>query len=205
MWPPLVIHADRTGNKSMICFKKACRKKTHNHKQRRKAAKERLKERRRRLAQGDTLPRRSVTFNKLVEADKNKNVIQEVEVKEVDKIEWEEDQTFILDHIYFETGSSQLLADSYDQLDELADWLIRNENSIIEIAGHTDNIGDESVNEKLSKERVKSVWYYLTKVKGIKRNRLLVKGYGSSNPIASNETREGRKQNRRVEFTILKK
>lgn len=205
-WPPFVIHDDRSGNKSMICFKKRCRTKTHQHNQRQKAAKERFKERQRRLAKGDTLNKRVVNFQDLVLAEEKKNIIVEEEVKKEELApKWEELQTFVLDNIYFETNSAELKPESYDQLDELAGWLIKHENSIIEISGHTDNTGDESINEKLSKERVRSVGLYLIKVKGIKRNRLMAKGYGSSQPIADNSTEEGRRQNRRVEFTILKK
>jgi outer membrane protein OmpA-like peptidoglycan-associated protein len=205
-WPPFVIHDDRTGNKSMICFKKRCRRKTHQHNQRQKAAKERFKERQRRIARGDTLNKRVVNFQELVLAEEKKNVIVDEEVKEETfEPQWEELQTFVLDHIYFETNSADLKTESYDQLDELADWLTKHENSIIEISGHTDNTGDESFNVKLSKERVRSVGLYLIKVRGIKRNRLLAKGYGSSQPIADNNTEEGRSLNRRVEFTILKK
>ncbi len=207
MWPPFVFHADRTGNKSMICFKEACRKKTHQHTQRKKAARERLKERQRKIAAGDTLDRRAVNFAELVKINESKNVITDKKpfLTEKEEVKWEEDQTFILDHIYFETNSANLKSESYDQLDELADWLIKHENSIIEIAGHTDNVGDEGYNEKLSKLRVRSVGLYLIKVRGIKKSRLMAKGYGSSHPIADNSTEEGRQKNRRVEFTILKK
>lgn len=204
--PLVVIHADRTGNKPMICFKKACRRKTHQHKKRQLAAKERFKERQRRIANGDTADQRAVKFEKLVQTEKQKNIIvNESTGKEVEKPKWEENMTFILNNIYFETNSADLKTESYDQLDELADWLIKNDHSIIEIAGYTDNIGNEKDNEKLSKERVRSVGSYLIKVRGIKKNRLMAKGYGSSNPIASNDTEEGRQKNRRVEFTILKK
>lgn len=204
--PPVVIHSDRTGNKPMVCFKKSCRRKTHQHNMRKKAAKERFKERQARIARGDTADRKAVQFEKLVEAEKQKNIISDDNSgKDNEAPKWEENMTFILNDIYFETNSSDLKTESYDQLDELADWLIKNDHSIIEIAGHTDNTGDESFNEKLSKERVRSVGLYLIKVRGIKRNRLMAKGYGSSHPIADNATEEGRQKNRRVEFTILKK
>lgn len=173
---------------------------------RKKAAKERFKERQARIARGDTADRRAVKFERLVEAEKQKNVITD-KVEQIDegKPKWEENMTFILNNIYFEVNSSELKTESYDQLDELADWLIKHDHSIIEISGHTDSTGDEKLNEKLSKERVRSVGLYLIKVRGIKKNRLMAKGYGSSHPIADNETEEGRQKNRRVEFTILKK
>lgn len=171
-----------------------------------KAAKERFKERQRRLAAGDSLGGRAVSFNKLVEADKQKNIIESKPTEEtVSSIKWEENKTFVLNDIYFEVSSSGLKTESYDQLDELADWLTKNKNSIIEMSGYTDNTGNENFNLKLSKDRVKSVENYLVKVRGIKKNRILTKGYGSQNPVADNDTEAGRQKNRRVEFTILKK
>ena len=141
-----------------------------------------------------------------VETERQKNVISENPKESAkEEVKWEEFQTFILDHIYFEINSADLKPESYDQLDELASWLTKNSTSIIEIAGHTDNTGNENVNEKLSKERVRNVGLYLIKVKGIKKSRLMGKGYGSTQPIASNETDLGRQKNRRVEITILKK
>ena len=72
----------------------------------------------------------------------------------------------------------------------------------IEISGHTDNVGSDSFNQKLSEDRAKSVARYII-LKGIPRERIDFVGYGESEPIASNDTSEGRKENRRVEFKIL--
>jgi len=72
----------------------------------------------------------------------------------------------------------------------------------IEISGHTDNTGNEPLNSKLSQARAKTVVDYLVK-KGIVRERLAFKGYGSLQPIADNKTAGGRAKNRRVEFKIL--
>ncbi|MCZ8284070.1 MAG: OmpA family protein, partial [Bacteroidia bacterium] len=68
--------------------------------------------------------------------------------------------------------------------------------------GHTDNLGYETDNQKLSEKRAKVIVDYLISKK-ISSDRLFYKGYGSKNPIATNETEEGRKQNRRVEFFIV--
>jgi outer membrane protein OmpA-like peptidoglycan-associated protein len=71
----------------------------------------------------------------------------------------------------------------------------------IEISGHTDNTGSATINESLSQSRADAVVQYLTS-KGIAANRLTSKGYGSSKPVATNTTDDGRQQNRRTEFEI---
>jgi outer membrane protein OmpA-like peptidoglycan-associated protein len=73
----------------------------------------------------------------------------------------------------------------------------------IEISGHTDTTGSEEYNLSLSKQRSNSVASYLSE-KGIDKRRMNVEFFGESKPMVSNETREGRKKNRRVEFKILK-
>ena len=72
----------------------------------------------------------------------------------------------------------------------------------IEVGGHTDNVGDDALNMKLSHDRAKSVREYLVNG-GIAADRLQAKGYGELNPIATNDTDDGRKSNRRTEFVIL--
>lgn len=112
--------------------------------------------------------------------------------------------TVRLNNISFEKGKADLLAESYPELDRVAEFLKNNPNIVIEISGHTDNTGDPNLSLKLSKERAENVKHYLV-AKGIKGHRLSAKGYGITKPIADNRTEEGRKQNRRVEFSILKK
>jgi len=74
---------------------------------------------------------------------------------------------------------------------------------LVEIAGHTDSVGDVDYNVKLSKRRASSVKQYLIK-KGIDPSKVVTKGYGLTEPVADNETEEGRAKNRRVELIILK-
>ena len=74
---------------------------------------------------------------------------------------------------------------------------------IIEISGHTDNIGSDKYNQKLSEKRAKSVKKYLLANFNIDKSRLIAKGYGESQPFATNNTSEGRALNRRVEFNII--
>jgi outer membrane protein OmpA-like peptidoglycan-associated protein len=71
----------------------------------------------------------------------------------------------------------------------------------IELSGHTDNKGSESLNKKLSQDRATAVANYL-KAKGIAASRMIAVGYGSVQPVASNKSAEGRQQNRRTEFMI---
>ncbi len=108
----------------------------------------------------------------------------------------------ILNNILFETGKSVLTPSSSAELDRLVGILQENANMRIEISGHTDNTGSESLNFRLSEARAKAVVDYLVK-KGIVQSRLEFKGYGPQQPIADNATAAGRLQNRRVEFKIL--
>ena len=74
----------------------------------------------------------------------------------------------------------------------------------IELGGHTDNVGSEASNQKLSEQRAKAVYDYLVQ-HGVPAERLTYKGYGQSQPVADNSTPEGRRQNRRTVFTIIAK
>ena len=111
--------------------------------------------------------------------------------------------TVNLRDILFEQGKTNLLAQSYPELDLVVSFLKSNPKVKIELAGHTDNRGIPSQNVKLSQARVDKVKSYLVS-KGIEGKRISGKGYGGSKPIASNETEETRQLNRRVEFTIKK-
>ena len=78
------------------------------------------------------------------------------------------------------------------------------EKVIVEVAGHTDSIGTEEYNEGLSQRRAQSVLDYLVE-QGINASRMTAKGYGESQPIASNDTSEGRAKNRRTELVVLER
>jgi outer membrane protein OmpA-like peptidoglycan-associated protein len=108
----------------------------------------------------------------------------------------------VLNNIFFETGKSTLSPESRVELGKAIDLMKTNQSMIIEVGGHTDNVGDDASNMKLSHDRAKAVRDYLVNG-GIASTRLQAKGYGESNPIASNDTDEGRKANRRTEFVIL--
>lgn len=111
-------------------------------------------------------------------------------------------RTFNLDDVHFETNKAILLPNSFSTLDELVEVLLLKEEMNVEIAGHTDAIGDDASNLVLSQKRAESVVNYLIQ-KGVPTGQLVPKGYGESAPIADNETLEGRKENRRTEARIL--
>jgi OOP family OmpA-OmpF porin len=110
-------------------------------------------------------------------------------------------KSIALKNVLFASGKSQLLSESFVELDKLV--LLLKEESIkdVEINGYTDNVGDEKDNLKLSKDRAEAVQKYLVE-HGIDNGRVKSKGYGSAIPIADNSTEEGKKQNRRVEFVL---
>ncbi len=108
----------------------------------------------------------------------------------------------VLKNIFFDFDKSDLLTESYIELNKLLEYLNKNTRIIIEIGGHTDNSGSVDYNKKLSESRAKAVYDYLIKA-GIDSNRLSYFGYGFSKPIADNNTEEGRALNRRTEFRII--
>lgn len=107
-----------------------------------------------------------------------------------------------LKNIFFELGHYYLLPESYVELNKLAQYLIRHPQMEIQINGHSDNSGFKFKNQKISEQRAREVFEYLIK-KGV-QNKMYFKGYGSSMPIATNDTDEGKAKNRRVEFEIIK-
>ena len=108
-----------------------------------------------------------------------------------------------LENIFFEFDKADLLPESKKELQELADLLFDYPHMEIEISGHTDNIGKDDYNQKLSEARAKAVVDFLDK-SDIDTKRMTYKGYGSTQPIDTNDTEEGQANNRRVEFRILK-
>jgi len=104
-------------------------------------------------------------------------------------------------NLQFETGKSTIKSSSYASLDRVAQILV-NKNFSLKLAGHTDNVGSDNSNMKLSKDRAESVKDYLVS-KGANPSRIEATGYGETQPIASNKTAEGRAKNRRVEFTLF--
>jgi outer membrane protein OmpA-like peptidoglycan-associated protein len=101
--------------------------------------------------------------------------------------------------VHFKTGSAKILKSSYPVLDKVFNSLEAFPNKKFEIAGHTDNRGGDEYNRILSYKRAKAVKDYFVQ-KGISTDRLIARGYGEEKPVATNETAEGRAENRRVEI-----
>lgn len=113
------------------------------------------------------------------------------------------DKIVIIDKVHFETSKATIRPDSFDILNEVVEVLEDHPHiEALRIEGHTDSRGRKAFNDKLSQQRADSVRKYLID-KGIAPSRLTAKGYGPSTPIDTNDTAEGRANNRRVEFTIL--
>ncbi len=111
-------------------------------------------------------------------------------------------KTFTLDNVFFDSGKSTLRAESNKELNELAEYMNLQKTLIIEIAGHTDNVGVAEANQKLSEDRANAVKKYL-QTKGIAAERVVAKGYGDSQPVADNATAAGKQKNRRTEVRIV--
>jgi len=107
-----------------------------------------------------------------------------------------------LDNVHFDFDKATLRPEGFVILDKAAALLQQHERVVVEVAGHTDSIGTEAYNQGLSERRATTVKDYLVS-KGIKASRMTVKGYGEAQPVASNDTEEGRAMNRRVELIVL--
>ena len=112
--------------------------------------------------------------------------------------------TVRLKNIYFDFNKTTLKSESFLELNKVVNFLEQNPTVEIEIAGHTDSKGTDEYNVNLSQGRSQAVVDYLAS-QGIDRVRLTAHGYGEGKPIDTNDTEEGRANNRRVEFTVLKK
>ena len=109
------------------------------------------------------------------------------------------DKKWITHAIRFETGKSVIEQESRDFVGQFAEWLTANPTIKLEIDGHTDSSGIAAVNQKLSEDRAQAVKDMLVGA-GVAAERLTCKGFGASHPLRSNNTIEGRAENRRVEF-----
>jgi len=110
--------------------------------------------------------------------------------------------TVTLKNIFFETAKATLLETSLAELDRLAEALQRHPSLRLEVGGHTDAVGSDADNQILSEQRAKAVYDYLI-LRGVSSKRLTYRGYGESRPIATNDTPEGRAQNRRTTLAPL--
>jgi outer membrane protein OmpA-like peptidoglycan-associated protein len=109
----------------------------------------------------------------------------------------------VLDTIYFDPAKTNINPAAAKALDRNGKILKDNPKLKVEIGGHTDTGGSEMANQAISEKRAQSAKKYLQDKFNISEDRLTVKGYGATKPIADNSTQEGRSKNRRVEFKII--
>ena len=110
---------------------------------------------------------------------------------------------WVLKDVKFHTGSAQIQGVSHGYLKEVAGILTAHASLRFEVQGHTDNVGGDDYNQKLSERRAAAVRSYLVR-HGVSGDQLTANGYGENKPVASNETAEGRAENRRVEMKWLR-
>ncbi|MEZ5083180.1 MAG: OmpA family protein [Bacteroidales bacterium] len=152
---------------------------------------------------GITVSRRDYLFH-----SENLNIPDDAEAKKIKKDillkKAEVGVKIVLNNIFFDFNKATLRPESVAELDRLVKLMNDTPNLKIELSGHTDNVGTASVNQNLSEDRAKAVVDYLVE-KGVAQDRLEYKGYGFTQPVATNDTPEGRQQNRRTEFKIMGK
>jgi outer membrane protein OmpA-like peptidoglycan-associated protein len=139
----------------------------------------------------------SMNFNLTDEFSSLEPYLVDIELQPI-----EQGKSTVLNNVFFETDSYELKEESFRQLNEVVKFMKINSSMIVEIGGHTDNIGVENHNKTLSEKRAASVVNYL-KDNDISEGRLKYKGYGFSKPVADNSTEKGRGINRRTEFKVL--
>jgi len=133
---------------------------------------------------------------------KKAEIVSTKEIK-LDSIDYKVGNTITLDNIEFEFDKATLLPRSKMELSKLVDIMTDYPHLAITIGGHTDNVGSDEYNLKLSKQRAKSVVDFLIE-RNVEPNRLKYDGFGSTRPIATNTTDKGRALNRRVTFTVFR-
>ncbi|MFT7582128.1 MAG: outer membrane protein OmpA-like peptidoglycan-associated protein, partial [Myxococcota bacterium] len=122
---------------------------------------------------------------------------------EAQLVKMEGDKLIILEKVHFDFNKATIQDRSFPLLNNVAKVLKNHPNIRVRVEGHTDSVGPAGYNKKLSQSRASAVRSYLSKKGSIKIKRMSPKGFGEQTPIASNDTDEGRAQNRRVEFTII--
>lgn len=139
--------------------------------------------------------------------DRNYNTLDVSSTKGLIELEYtlsiESLKIYTLNNVFFDLGKSILKPESAKELNELVEYLLFKKKMKIEIAGHTDNSGDKTANQKLSEDRANAVRNYLMG-KGIASERIIAKGYGDTQPIGDNNVDTGKQKNRRTEVRIIK-
>ena len=157
------------------------------------------------IVQGDTIivscviNNKEYKFDNIIYIDDTQNISSAEISLQIDLYE----SIIELKNLNFESAKYDIKQKYYTDLNDIFGYLKQEKNINIEIAGHTDNIGDEVYNQKLSNDRALSVKSFLVQ-KGIDSKRIKCVGYGEQQPIADNSTEFGREKNRRIEIRILK-
>lgn len=123
-------------------------------------------------------------------------------IKDISLMPIEQGSKVVLKNIFFDVNKSVLRSESFSELEQLKQFMTENKDVKVEISGHTDNTGSYALNQELSQNRAKAVVDYLI-ANGISTERLTYRGASYDEPIASNNTDEGKQLNRRVEFKII--
>lgn len=147
------------------------------------------------LSENQNLDLRDIKADQVIEKDFNLDPIQVATLKE--------NVSIVLNNLFFDFDKATLRPESFPELDRIVTLMTERPSMQIEISGHTDTSGPELYNMHLSERRANSVMQYLND-KSITKEHMTVLFFGENKPIDSNETKEGRKRNRRVEFKVLK-
>jgi OOP family OmpA-OmpF porin len=126
-------------------------------------------------------------------------------VKATDKVKTTTETRIVglkAENVQFDFNKSDIRPDSHDEIDAVGEFLQKHPAAYVKLVGYTDSIGSEEYNLGLSQRRAESVAAYLMDNHNITRDRIVLNWYGKANPVASNDTDEGRAQNRRVEIAV---
>lgn len=149
-----------------------------------------------------SLGHRNTTANVAVPAGPNQDIRLTMRYRRRRPTPEAPEQRVILEGVLFESGSATIERASYPRLDRVVEYMSHRPSTRIRVAGYTDNVGNPQRNRALSESRARAVRAYLVS-HGIDGGRIEAVGFGDQNPIASNDTEEGRAQNRRIEATEL--
>ena len=156
------------------------------------------------LSQVGILAGKPISSKKPDKKPKNKIELQRILKSLISKLEvtaTSKGVQVVLGDVLFDSSQARLRTQAFRDLAQLAKVLNQYRSYQILIEGHTDNLGDEKINQQLSEQRAAAVFDVLS-LQGISLGRMKIKGYGSSNPITDNKTKQGRQKNRRVEIII---
>jgi outer membrane protein OmpA-like peptidoglycan-associated protein len=149
-----------------------------------------------------TVKKDDYAFSSKVVSIKEASFVNQPKPVKIEVNEAKEGSSFVINNLYYNTNSADLKKESFIVLEAFADYLKENLNIVLEIQGHTDNVGAAKANEALSANRAYTVKAYLEE-KGVEGKRITAKGFGPNKPIADNTSEDGKAKNRRTEFLII--